>query len=295
MSTLKSMTGYGRASLEREGMQVVVEISAVNRKHLDINLALPRHFIRFDPEIRKAVGSRVFRGHLSLRIGVAFVKSAPVEVRANIALAEKLFQGWKQIAEALHVKETPSLSVLEGESDLFTFEENALQMEACGKLILEAVEMALGPFLKMKEQEGKVLELEIRERLDAIAKRFQQIHPFAAGATEKYRVKLLEKLKSSLPEIDSDEGRVLREIALFADRIDISEELVRFDAHLNQFYALLTSSEAAAGKKAEFILQELAREINTIGSKSSEIEITKSVIDIKSELEKIREQIQNVE
>lgn len=289
------MTGYGRASLEREGMQVVVEISAVNRKHLDINLALPRHFIRFDPEIRKAVGSRVFRGHLSLRIGVAFVKSAPVEVRANIALAEKLFQGWKQIAEALHVKETPSLSVLERESDLFTFEENALQMEACGKLILEAVEMALGPFLKMKEQEGKVLELEIRERLDAIAKRFQKIHPFAAGATEKYRLKLLEKLKSSLPEIDADEGRVLREIALFADRIDISEELVRFDAHLNQFYSLLTSSEAAAGKKAEFILQELAREINTIGSKSSEIEITKSVIDIKSELEKIREQIQNVE
>lgn len=289
------MTGYGRASLEREGMQVVVEISAVNRKHLDINLALPRHFIRFDPEIRKTVGSRVFRGHISLRIGVAFVKSAPVEVRPNIALADKLFQGWRQIAEALRINETLSLSLLEGESDLFTFEENALQMEACGKLILDAVEMALLPFLAMKEQEGLVLEKEIRTRLDAIANRFRQIHPFASGATEKYRLKLLDKLKSSLPEIDVDEGRVLREIALFADRIDIAEELVRFESHLTQFFGLLKSDEVAAGKKAEFILQELAREINTIGSKSSEIEITKSVIDIKSELEKIREQIQNVE
>lgn len=295
MSTFKSMTGYGRASLEREGMQVVVEISAVNRKHLDINLALPRHFIRFDPEIRKAVGSRVFRGHISLRIGVAFVKSAPVEVRPNIALADKLFQGWRQIAEALQVKESLSLSLLEGETDLFTFEENASKMEACGKLILDAVEMALGPFLSMKEQEGRILEEEIRVRLDAIDKRFKQIRPFAEGATEKYRLKLLEKLKGSLPEIDADEARVLREIALFADRIDIAEELVRFEAHLTQFFSLLKSQETAAGKKAEFILQELAREINTIGSKSSEIEITKSVIDIKSELEKIREQIQNVE
>lgn len=295
MSTLKSMTGFGRAILEKDGIQWNVEISSVNRKHLDINLALPRHLGRFDPVVRKQVGEMVFRGHVTVRISASFKDQAPLKVLPNYALAKQLFAGWKSIAEAVGAPQDVSLSLLENEPDLFLYEEDVARMEACGEVLLEAVKLALIPFMEMKQVEGELLEKEMVGRLQGLIKTFKSIKEAAIGSSKRYQDKLLEKIKVLLPELDDEDGRVVKEIAFFADRVDISEEIVRFESHIEQFLRLLKSGEEAAGKKAEFLLQELSREINTIGSKAQNLEISQKVIEIKAELEKIREQIQNVE
>lgn len=295
MATFRSMTGYGRAVLEADEMQLVAELSAVNRKHLDINIFLPRHFTRFDSHLRKLVAASVFRGHVTLRLSISSRGRVPLEVHPNLGLARQLFAGWKQIAEELGGEEAISLNLLAKEPELFIFDEIPFEMEKCAGWMAQAVEEALHAFNSMRLQEGAILETEIKERIRLISEKFQEISALSLGAAERHRLKLLERLKQMLPELNSDEERVLREVALFADRVDISEELTRFDAHLAQFSSLMDSKEVAAGKKAEFILQELSREINTIGSKASELLVTRAVIEIKSELEKIREQIQNVE
>ncbi len=289
------MTAYGRASLERGGVRLTVELNSVNRKHLDINLTLPRHFARWDPLVRKMITAKVQRGHLTLRMSVAFQGEAPLRVVPNLSLIDQLFEGWCAIGRRLGVQEKPSLEILKGEEDLFTFEENPAQMEALGTVIEEAVDLALASFMEMKQAEGAHLEHEVRERIKGLRAPLLEIRNLAEGSQEKYRLKTLEKIRVHLPEIAQDDGRLLKEVALFADRIDISEELVRFDSHLEQFLKLLDSGEDAAGKKAEFILQEMGREVNTIGSKADELQIKKLVILIKAELEKVREQIQNVE
>lgn len=295
MSTLKSMTGFGRAVLESGGIQWNVEISSVNRKHLDINLTLPRHLGRFDPAVRKLVGEKVFRGHVILRVSASFIERAPLKVVPNLALAKQVYSGWQAIAQAVGISGPISLSLLEKESDLFIYEEDHAAMDACGTSLLEAVKLALKPFMEMKDLEGALLEKEISSRLKALAKVFEGIKDAAIGACKRYHDKLLEKMKLLLPEMDDEDGRIVKELALFADRVDISEEIVRFQSHIEQFLSLLKSKEQAAGKKAEFLLQELSREINTIGSKAQDLEVSRKVIEIKAELEKIREQIQNVE
>lgn len=295
MSTLKSMTGFGRAVLEKDGIQWNVEISSVNRKHLDINLTLPRHLGRFDPAVRKQVGEKVFRGHVTVRVSASFKDQAPLKVLPNYALAKQLYSGWQSIAEAVGAPRDIPLSLLEKEPDLFLYEEDLAKMEACGQMLMEVVQLALVSFMEMKRVEGVLLEKEITARIKGLFKTFQEIKDSAIGAAKRYQDKLLEKIKLLLPEMDDEDGRVVKEIALFADRVDISEEIVRFESHIEQFLRLLQSGEEAAGKKAEFLLQELSREINTVGSKAQDLKVSQKVIEIKAELEKIREQIQNVE
>lgn len=289
------MTGYGKAVLEREGIHWVAELSAVNRKHLDINILLPRHFLRFDARLRKVLSGLIFRGHITLRVSASMREKGPLNVVPNIGLAKQLFTGWKKIAEALGSQESLSLSLLEAEPELFLIDDHPLEMEKAGAALVDVVQEALRQFDEMRCKEGIALHHEISQRLDLIAHTFKELESRSAGSVEQYRSKLLERIRGMLPEIAADDARVLKEIALFAEKIDITEEIVRFKSHIQQFKDLLTSNESAVQKKAEFILQEMAREINTTGSKTNEIEVTNRVIAIKAELEKIREQIQNVE
>jgi uncharacterized protein (TIGR00255 family) len=290
---LKSMTGYGSAQVREKGVLATVEILSVNRKHLDINIILPRHLSRFDPDIRKLISSAIFRGHVVVRISCVFEESSPLAVRPNLALAKELYRGWQEIARALGIPaaEILSLSLLEKEPELFSFEETSL-MESLQPILLKAVEDALKPFLEMREREGKLLESEISAKIKKLKDTVREIEANSTLATVKLREKLLSKLKEVLPEIKIVDDRLLKEIAIFAEKVDIAEEILRLDAHLDQFIQLL---EDTPGKTADFILQELNREINTIGSKSLELAITRLVVHMKSELERIREQMQNVE
>ena len=290
---IRSMTGYGRAQLQESGVQLSIELLAVNRKHLDINLIMPRHLVRFDPEIRKALGGAIFRGHVTMRLSAAFTGESPLMVRPNLALAKQLYKGWQEIAESVSEQKLLSLSLLEREPDLFIYEETS-QMERLSELIHKGIEEALKPFLAMRLKEGEALARDISQRLALLRTKMQSIQTQSHLATNKYRQKLIDKMREVLPTADLSDERLLKEIALFAEKVDIEEEIVRFFSHLEQFNALLLSDQVV-GKTAEFLVQELGREINTIGSKSNEIALTKIVVDIKAELERIREQIQNIE
>lgn len=293
---LKSMTAYGRASFQSKVGHFVAEIQSVNRKFLEINAQLPKELSRFDAELKKWILSHVSRGNITLKIWASFDEMIPVVVHPNLPLARQLKKAWDLIAEELNVPLTQfDLSLLSSEEELITFEENLQDENLYRNALKSVVELAMQGFLQMKKAEGSVLQEDISERLSKTRIWVKAIEVKAPSAPAKYREKLIARLEEFLVGSNIEhEERILREVAIFAEKVDITEEVIRFFCHLNHAEELLNSNESV-GKTLEFVLQELGREINTIGSKSSDLEIARLVIDIKSELERIREQIQNVE
>ena len=293
---LKSMTAYGRGVLTAPLGQFVVEIQSVKRKHLEIQVSLPRELAQFDIELKKWLGLVVARGQVAVKVSAAFQGPVPFVVRPNLSLARQLKDAWDQIAQELQLDENAfSLALLRGTEDLLSFEENRAEEEHYRQLLKQSFEMALKSFTQMKEQEGAVLQNDILGRLEKMRISLSSIEVKAPHATSRHREKLIARLEEILPGRIENEERILREIALFAEKIDITEEITRFKCHLTHAEELIHSGERSVGKTLEFLVQELNREANTIGSKSSELEIARAVIDIKSELERIREQIQNIE
>lgn len=293
---LKSMTGYGRGVLTAPLGQFVVEIQSVNRKHLEIQVTLPRELTQFDIELKRWLNAVISRGQVTVKVSAAFNGPIPFVVRPNLPLARQLKDAWVQIARDLQLGEGAfNLALLRGTGDLLSFEENREEEDNYRQLLKQSFEQALKGFLQMKEQEGIVLQNDILNRLEKMRTGIQLIETKAPYATTRHREKLIARLEEILPGRIENEERILREIALFAEKIDITEEITRFNCHLTHFEELIRSEERSVGKTLEFLVQEINREANTIGSKSSELEIARAVIDIKSELERIREQIQNIE
>lgn len=290
------MTAYGRGVLSAPIGQFVIEIQSVNRKHLDIQVVLPRELSQFDIELKKWLASAVARGQVSVKVSVAFHGPVPFVVRPNLLLARQLREAWDQIAQDLQLEQGSfDLSLLRGTEGLLSFEENRDEEENYRQALKQTFEKALKGFLQMKEQEGAVLQHDILGRSAKMRQEMVTIESKTPFATSRQREKLMARLEEILPGRIENEERILREVALFAEKIDITEEITRFNCHLTHFDQLIQSEEPSVGKTLEFLVQELNREVNTIGSKSSELEIARAVIDIKSELERIREQIQNIE
>lgn len=291
---LKSMTAYGRASITNHLGRFGLEIQSVNKKFLDIYINLPKELQRFELFIKKILSENISRGNLKVSVFINLNESSPVIAKPNILLAEQLKNAWEAIANRLQINEPFQLNLLAGQEDLIQFEENhekdAEFMEILGDLLHES----LVGFMKMKQTEGSLLEKDIRQRLEILTEAIHFIEGRSDQATKKYREKLLARLQEVLPgnSIEADE-RVLKEIAFFAEKVDIAEEITRFKTHVEHFKRLMEGDQP--GKSLEFIIQEMNREVNTIGSKSMDIEISHQVVKLKSELEKIREQIQNVE
>lgn len=293
---LRSMTAYGRAHLETRIGHFVVEIQSVNRKFLEVIIMTPKELSRFDIEIKKWLVPHVTRGQINVKITVNFEGAIPFLIHPDLSLARQLKAAWLEIAREVGVSEEEfSLSLLSGETGLLKCEENVQEEESYRNLLKEVFDLALGKFVDIKVQEGAILQADITERVQKIRRLIQFIEQRVPGATLKYRNKLMDRLKELLPSHTENEERILREVALFAEKIDIVEEVTRFAFHVSHLEELIQSPVPSVGKTLEFILQELNREVNTIGSKSSDIEIARCVIEIKSELERIREQIQNVE
>lgn len=290
---LNSMTAYGRGVANLAVGQFSIEIQSVNRKHLEIQTFLPRELSQFDVELKKWISSSISRGQVTIKANVTFHDAAPFVIRPNLILARQLKEAWSQIAKELGVEEF-SLSLLKESSGLLTYEENRAEEENFRQALKLAFDEALKNFLQMKRHEGAVLEKDILSRLNKMGKEMKVIEEKAPEATVRYREKLQARLEEVLPGKIENEERILREIALFAEKIDIMEEITRFNCHLSHFEELTRSNESV-GKTLEFLVQELNREINTIGAKSSELVIARGVIDIKTEIERIREQIQNIE
>lgn len=293
---LTSMTAYGRAQIATALGRFVAEIQSVNRKHLEITINLPKELLRFETDIRKYISQKVVRGSISVKLDAYFDAVTPLVVIPNLPLARQIKGAWDAIAKELGVAEQPfSLALLANEPALFQYSEELKDEERYRSDILKVIDAALQPFIAMRQHEGEVLQKDITMRLSNMRQWLSQIIVLVPGATERYRQKLMDRLEEVLPGSVDNEERILREIALYAERIDITEEITRFNSHLDQSEQLLRSQQQGIGKTFEFLLQELNREANTIASKSSDATVSRLVVDVKSTLEKIREQIQNVE
>ncbi|MDL2254383.1 YicC family protein [Ruminococcaceae bacterium OttesenSCG-928-I18] len=290
----KSMTGYGRAEEVLHERSLAVEIKSVNSRYFEYNMRLPRNMGFLEDPVKKLVSSRTSRGRVEVGLNVQSLAGGNTQVTANIPVATEYYEAVSEIAAALMIENDTTASTIARFSDVFTVTRCEEDEEELTADVLKVAGEALNRYEQMRALEGEKLVADIRERLKAIEEMLQKVEKDSAGRVQRYKDRLYEKLKEILEDKSIEEARILTEAALFADKTAVDEETVRLRSHLRQFAEIL-AKEGAVGRKLDFLTQELNREVNTIGSKCQEVEITRLVVDMKSEIEKIREQIQNME
>lgn len=291
---MHSMTGFGRASASNDAFCASVEISAVNRKQAEVVLQGTRELSAIESRIRKAVLARVSRGRISVAIQLDRPEGEGSAVRIDSAMARELHQGFRALGEELGTELEPDVGAFLRVPGLIRFEEAGIDPELAWSAIGPALDEALAQFLAMRAAEGADLARDLGQRLEILAGHQAAIDSQAPARPGKHRELLMRRLREAGLELDLDDERVLREIAIFADRCDVSEELTRLDAHLARFREYMESDEPA-GRPLDFLCQEIHREFNTIGSKANDAGIAQHVVAAKTELEKVREQVQNLE
>ncbi len=292
---LTSMTGFGRAECQGGDYSYIAEIRSVNNRFIEISTRLPKAFQDLELPLKKLVKSHCTRGSINITITLSNTNgtSGECEVKPNLPLASQYVEALKEIQTSLGLEGKINIDSLIGLRDVIKIEPIAID-PAKESLLLNMAESALISLQKMRVEEGQHLENDLLERIDSIEKHAEQIRLRQPEVIQEYKARLKEKIKLLNDGIDVDENRLAQETAILADRCDITEEITRFVSHLSQFRKLLKSTEPI-GRKLEFITQEINREVNTMGSKSSDTQLANLVIEIKSSLEKIREQLQNIE
>ncbi len=291
---IKSMTGFGEGAASGGGVSVLVEISSVNRKQLDVNISLPRNLAALDAQVQSRVRREFSRGRISGVIRVEAAGSAAGTVQVDEALAAQYVEGIRRAAKKLKLADDLGAETLARLPGLVSVVQKSLDTDHAGAVLDKAMDKALRGLTRMRAAEGKALEKDLRERLALLDGLMKGIREAAPSVVADYRKKLFQRLEEAGLDDLADDERMVKEIALFADRCDISEELTRLKSHLAQARKLLRSAEPV-GRTLDFLCQELFREINTVGSKANEAGITRQVVAFKTELERIREQVQNVE
>ena len=292
---LISMTGFGRAECQDGDYSYKAEIRSVNNRFIEINTRLPKAFLDLELPLKKLVKSHCTRGSINVTITLANANGNPGdwEIKPNLPLASQYVEALKEIQTSLGLEGKVNINSIIGLRDIIKVEPVTID-PAKESLLLNIAESALASLQKMREEEGKYLQNDLSERIDTIEKHAEQIKTRQPEIIQEYKARLKEKIKLLNDGIEIDESRLAQETAILADRCDITEEITRFVSHLKQFRKLFESTEPM-GRKLEFITQEINREVNTMGSKSSDIQVANLVIEIKSALEKIREQLQNIE
>ena len=291
---IKSMTGYGRAVASMNGREITVEIRSVNNRYLDCGVKLPRALSFAEDAVKQRIKEQVSRGKVDVLITVSAGASELCKVSLNRPVLEGYLQAMREIACYEGVKDDVSVSVLSRLPDVFVLEKQAEDEEAEKAQILAAVDRALDAYNAMRQKEGQALEADLRSRGDTILGLVETVEKRSPVTVLEYRTRLAGKMQEVLENTQLDESRILTEAAIFADKIAVDEETVRLRSHLDQMNAMLTAG-GAIGRKLDFLLQEMNREANTIGSKGNDVEQARTVVEIKAELEKIREQTQNIE
>ncbi len=293
---IRSMTGYGAAKGSSGKLEISVEIKSVNNRYLDCTVKLPRLYSFAEEKIKALVQSAAARGKIDVYISVDSSKADDVSIRLNTPLLSAYAEAFGRMKEEFGISGEMSISDYSRLSDLFIIEKKEIDNELFTRDLAAVVSDALSSFNAMREKEGEKLALDIAVKLGEIDRLRRLIAARSPLAVADYREKLLNRMHEALSGIAVDEARILAEAAIFADRTAVDEELVRLESHISQIRELLKSGNGAGvGRKLDFILQELNREANTIGSKSGDLEMTRLVVDLKSEIEKIREQAQNLE
>jgi len=288
------MTGFGTGKAEDSNREISIELKTVNNRYLDINLRMPRALSFLEDEIRKKIQQMIARGRVEMYVTYQNNSQEQISVSVNEPVAEAYYNALTALAQKFHMNTKPDLTVLNNIDNIFIVEKPEEDEELLKNLIFNALDEALNAVIEMRKKEGKFLAEDIEHRSFKIEQMVKEIEERSSVVVEEYRQKLEQRIKELIKNTEIDEARFQMEVAYFADRSNITEEIVRIKSHLVQLRNTLKHG-GSIGRKLDFIVQELNRETNTIGSKSSDINITNYVVEIKSELEKIREQVQNIE
>jgi len=291
---VKSMTGYGRAVETVNGREFTVELRSVNNRYLDCSVKLPRSLTFAEEAVKQAVKATISRGKVDVFITVRSEGASDVKITLNAAMVEGYLAAMKQMVSDYGVQDDISVSVISRMPEVFTVEKPEVDEEQLLTDLMSVVKQALAAYDAMRAAEGKALENDLRSRGNTILELVAQVEAGNGQTVSDYRLRLENKLKEVLANTAIDESRILTEAAIFADKVAVDEETVRLRSHLEQMNSMLTNG-GAIGRKLDFLLQEMNRESNTIGSKCSDVRLARIVVDIKAELEKIREQTQNIE
>ena len=294
MTLVKSMTGYGRAVETVNGREFTVELRSVNNRYLDCTVKLPRMLSFAEDSVKQAVKKTISRGKVDVYISLHAEGASDVKVSLNAPVVEGYLAAMKQMVDTYGVKDDISVSVLSRMPEVFTVEKPEVDEEQLLSDLMGVVDKALESYNAMRATEGKALENDLRSRGNTILELVAQVEEGNGQTVIDYRTRLENKLKEVLANTAIDESRILTEAAIFADKVAVDEETVRLRSHLEQMNTMLTAG-GAIGRKLDFLLQEMNRESNTIGSKCTDVKLARIVVDIKAELEKIREQTQNIE
>jgi len=290
---VKSMTGYGKSNLSINSREYQVEIKAVNHKYIDINIKMPRVISYLEEDIRKIVTSKIKRGKIDISISFENYSKDGNDIRINTELAKMYIQNLRQLAEEENISANIEVTEITRLPDVLTIksnlDENQMKIE-----LLQTVENAIGQLISMRQSEGERISRDILTKIEQIEAKKQEIFMLSTGLIDEYVVKLEARIKELLKTEDLDKSRLMQEVVIYADKCSVEEEITRLTSHIEQLRNLIKTNEPS-GKKMDFIIQEMNRETNTIGSKANNLEITNRVVDIKTLLEDVREQIQNIE
>ena len=288
------MTGYGRAEVVHAGRKFSVELNSVNRKQSDIVINLPRDLAELEPGIRQTINENISRGRTNATIALHSSPNGARNLALDTELARSYHEAMRALQKELNAPGEITISTILQAPGVMRFPEQTLNAEEAWPAIDRALRDALSDLIKMREREGKHLAKDLIHRLKAMRRKLNEIRVFHPDVVKRYRAVLLDRIQKAGLPIASDDERLLKEISFFADRADVSEELTRLESHLAQFAHHLRSKEPV-GRTLEFIAQEMFRELNTLGAKANDAAISQRVIACKAELEKIREQAQNLE
>lgn len=291
---IKSMTGYGRSVQSVNGREITVELRSVNNRYFDCSVKLPRTAGFAEDAVKNRVKAAITRGKIDVFVSIRATETAEEKVALNKPLLKGYLEALNEIAAEFDVRNDVSVMSLSRLPDVFTLEKNEADEQQLTADILAVAEQALESFDAMRRREGQALEEDLRNRSETILGFVEQVEKRSPQTVAEYRERLYAKMQEVLQNTNIDEGRILQEAAVYADKIAVDEETVRLRSHLGQLGDMLTGG-GAIGKKLDFLLQELNRETNTIGSKCNDLALSNVVVGIKAELEKIREQTQNIE
>ena len=290
---MRSMTGCGSGKVQQDGWEVTIDLKTVNHRFLDIGMRLPRNLAFLEQTVRDSIGKKIRRGHADVFVTVKRTDASSASVECDPELAKLYADAAEQLAESTGIRNDLTVSRLMGMEGVLTLNEREMDEELVSAICAEASSIAAEQLVQMREREGAHLQEDLKLHLDAADSLRKAILERAPLVVQEYKEKLEARLKNLLTEA-AEPQRIAQETAIIADRCAIDEELARLDSHIRQMRKYL-QSEDEIGKKMDFLIQEMNREANTIGSKASDAAIAQHVVDLKSEIEKMREQIQNVE
>lgn len=291
---IRSMTGYGRSEGMLNDRNITVEVHSVNNRYLDCSVKIPRTYVFAEEKLKKAVQEQISRGKVDVFVSIDSMAAEQVLVSVNRPVADGYYEALVQMRNTYRLEDDISVALLSRFPDVFTVEKEQADLEVAGEDIKTVLIQALQDLNGMREQEGMKLLEDIRSRAKRMEELLESIEVKGPAIAEDYRNKLERRLAEVLENVQIDESRLLTEAAIFADKVAVDEELVRLRSHLAQLDDILEEG-GIIGRKLDFLVQEFNREVNTIGSKCSDIEITRAVVEMKGEIEKIREQVQNIE